>query len=136
MAPFSSLAGSFPLRPSDPLSDGTMRQSAPLTGQFCPFNGAKLTRFLTERFPRSTAKAVAHELGESPETVRNWLRGRSLPAAGAAFRMLALWGPEFLCAVMPRPPRWASDAAAREKLAQLAAQRDELNRILDAPRGG
>lgn len=96
-----------------------MAKSTYQVTQICGFEHAKMVVFLRVKFPRDTVKCVAAALKTSPRTVENWLTGRACPGFAACGAMVGLWGPEFLCAVMDPPPDWASEALAREELAEL-----------------
>ncbi len=100
-------------------SDVSLAKGKCLVPQKCGFDPAKLAPFLRAKAPHDSVKTLARLLNASPRTVENWLAGTACPGFGALGAMVALWGPEFLVAVMCRPPEWASEALAREELAEL-----------------
>jgi hypothetical protein len=102
--------------------------------QLCGFDPAKLVVFLRDKFPEDTAKSVARALGmKSHRTVENWLGGYSRPDFFACGAMIAAWGPEFINAVMDKPPAWACEALAREELADLERRAAALKARLRKP---
>jgi len=104
---------------TSPQSGKSMTKSKYQVTQICGFDPAKLVVFLRDKFPRDTIKSVASALKTSPRTVENWLAGTACPGFVACGAMVALWGTEFLCAVMDSPPGWASEALARAELVEL-----------------
>jgi hypothetical protein len=102
--------------------------------QSCGFDSSKLRKFLRDKHPHDTAKSVARALGmKSHRTVGNWLEGAACPGFFACGAMIAAWGPEFINAVMTTPPDWASEALAREELAELEQQSAALKAKLRSP---
>ena len=84
---------------------------------------AKLRDFLRAQ---GAVKEVSARLGTSPRNVENWRSGVSEPRFCDVFRLIEVFGADFLCAVMSPPPAWASDALARAELAALERQSADL----------
>jgi len=120
-----------------------MRQSSQKFGQlsqkfgqlsFSQEFGERIAQFLRGRHPVKTAEMVAADVpGLAPVQVRKWLDRGSLPSLPAMISLVAAYGPDFLAALMSRPPDWllaAQDGAARERVAadlqRLAEQISEL----------
>jgi hypothetical protein len=111
-----------------------MDKSTFLVPQNCGFNHAKLVDYLRVKFPKDTAKQVAAVLKiKSHRTVENWLLEVSCPGFYNVGQMIAAWGPEFIAAVMDEPPEWASEALAREELAELGRRTAALKARLRQP---
>ncbi len=109
-----------------------MGKSADAGPQFWWFDPPELVVFLKERYPNHTAKRVAQETGAPVRTVENWLAGNSAPNVFWAFRMVGLYGPEFLARVMTNPPDWLSAARMAQKRAEITKDLDDLQRQLEA----
>jgi hypothetical protein len=119
MARTASFQNPFVIQATSSSSDVRMAKDTCSVTQICGFDNAKLVVFLRAKFPKDTVKSVSRALKTSPRTVENWLTGHACPGFRACGAMVALWGPEFLCAVMDSAPDWASEALAREELADL-----------------
>jgi hypothetical protein len=117
---------------SETQSDKAMRKKAPANRQTYRFDKAKLPIYLRSLYARDTAKTVGALLKISPHTVSNWMVGKSCPDFETCGDMIALWGPNFLCAVMTPPPPWAVDAMAREELAELKRRSAAIEAELQA----
>jgi len=61
--------------------------------------------------PLKTADAVAAETAIAASTVAKWLDGSIVPGGVSLLRLIATYGPEFLCAVMGQSPDWLTAAA-------------------------
>lgn len=109
-----------------------MRKSTFVDTNFLRFAPQQLADYLRGRFPFSTAKLAAAELGVPTRTVESWLALKASPGFARSLQMVSLWGPDFLCAVLPEPPDWASEAKARAELEALevrsATIRSKLNK--------
>jgi transcriptional regulator with XRE-family HTH domain len=136
MVSAASIGFSFSPVSSGSLSDGAMDKDTGLNPQICGYDHQKFTSFLRSLFPRDTAKTVARLLNVSPRTVENWLSGVSTPGCDRVFRMIGLWGVDFICAVMASPPDWACDALARAELAELERRSAALHSKLREAREG
>lgn len=138
-----------------------MRQSGQKFGQLsknadnCPNRGtghaavisgncaARVVAFLRARHAASGAKIaerVEAECGIAAGTVRKWLDRASAPSFSAYLALIHAYGPEFLAAVMDRPPAWitvAARGAARERvmkqIAELEAEAERLSAYPKSP---
>jgi hypothetical protein len=90
----------------------------------------RVCTFLREIHPAKTADNTAADTGISSPTVRKWLEGKASPSGAGVVRLVAVYGPEFLCAVMDAPPAWLTEAgrdASRARLEEkIAALRTQL----------
>ena len=99
----------------------------------------RVVAFLVARHPEKAAEAIEAETGIAASTARKWLAGSSRPSFVACLTLIQVYGPEFLAAVLDRPPVWISRAAsaadAERTRAQIAALQRRLDRSLseDAP---
>lgn len=132
-----SLAGSAFAPPAGLVSESSgtaraqsSRKSVQLHRSTAP---ERIAAFLRQRHPVKTAECVAAETGFSRETVNSWLNRLSAPKAQAMLKLVALYGPEFLCAAMHSPPEWLNAAARAERSraldAEINARRAELDRL-------
>lgn len=113
-----------------------MRQSGPFSRQAsCSFrqlsDGERVCSFLRKTHPEKTAANVAADTGISVRTIEKWLERLSAPSWAHGVRLLATYGPEFMCAVMDAPPAWLDQAARKERRTRVTAMRDELSRLLE-----
>lgn len=81
--------------------------------------GPLVVRFLRELHPAGTAKAVARDTGMSPASVEKLIERQSAPNAANLLRLIAVYGPPFLAAVLPDGLGWLADAARAEEAAEL-----------------
>jgi hypothetical protein len=95
--------------------------------------GGSVAAFLKARHPIKTAAQVASDTGGacSPAQVEKWLDGSSAPSGPAFASLASAYGLEFLAAVLP-PADWLDDARNRQQEAELLAQREAIERRLDA----
>lgn len=95
-----------------------------------------MVSFLRSRHPQKTAVNVAAETGCSVDQVEKWLERSSLPNGHGCLALVAAYGPEFLCAVIPSPPEWLNAAhreARRQRLeAEISARQAELDALRSA----
>lgn len=91
-------------------------------GQLSEACADRVVAFLRARHPAKTAEAVAAETGLGTDRIRKWLDRGSKPSCAACFIMIAVYGPEFLSAVMDRPPAWIATAARAARREQLRAE--------------
>lgn len=101
-----------------------MRKSFASTTRGLRFDYARFSEWLRSRWPTATAKSAAHDIGANPRTIENWLSGVSTPSAPWILRLIALYGPDFLAAVMTDPPAWLDEAQIAQERASL--QRDMI----------
>lgn len=94
----------------------------------------RIIAFLRQRYPSKTADNVAADIGGSAETIQKMIDRCSTPSAITFGRMIITYGPSFLVAVYPASPKWLSDAAQRERLAELEATQASINAELTALR--
>lgn len=97
--------------------------------------GDRIGDFLRARHPSKTAENVAAETGCSVDQVEKWLERGSAPNAPAMCRLIAAYGPEFLCAAMHSPPDWLHMAVRAERSRALEAEIQQRQRELDRLRG-
>lgn len=98
----------------------------------CP---ERVAAFLRQMHPVKTAEAVAAETGLACDTVRKWLARASAPALPALLALIAVYGPDFLDAVLARPPDWVVRAAQQRRLVALEAEQARLSRMILDLRG-
>lgn len=98
--------------------------------------GEQTCTFLRRLYPRATAENVAADLKTwrvKSATIAKMLERGSTPSTHLWIALSSVYGPEFLCAVLPSPPRWLSAAYRAEKQArieaQVAALKTELERL-------
>ncbi|MDP1587932.1 MAG: hypothetical protein Q8M07_09330 [Prosthecobacter sp.] len=90
--------------------------------------GERIENFLKNRYPAKTAQFVAADIGYSPSRVAKWLEGASDPNGYAVLRMLQVYGPEFLAALLGDvAPGWLKEAQRAEKLHDLEATRARID---------
>ena len=94
----------------------------------------RVAQFLRSAHPRKTADAVAADTGISTKTISTWLDGSSCPGGFAFARLIAAYGPDFLNAVLPEPPRWLAKARDAQRVLELEASIDAQQRELEALR--
>lgn len=87
---------------------------------------SSLATFLRRLHPRDTAQSVAADTGIPAASIENWLKGIAFPRAVHQFRLMAVYGPSALAAMMPSAPRWLDDAVRAERLRDLEAQSASL----------
>jgi DNA-binding transcriptional regulator YiaG len=98
-------------------------------------SAARLERvcaFLRETYPHKTADSVAADTGIAAATIRKWLEAKATPNGAAVVLLAAVYGPEFLCAVMDNPPDWMTDAGRAQARARLDDGLAELMRLREA----
>lgn len=85
---------------------------------------ARIAAYLRRAHPVKTADCVADRAGVPAETVRKWLapNAGAAPSWGAAARLIAAYGPEFLAEAMGLNLDWLSAAAQAERLAAAEQQ--------------
>ncbi len=132
------MSKSFPVQaPMHTASEIALGKSGQKNGKFSPKFGklskdcaTRAVAYLVELYPAKTAEYVAADTGLAPDTVRKWLMRVSSPSFMACMTLIAAYGPEFLAAVMDKPPVWidtAARAARREQLArEMAALEAEM----------
>jgi DNA-binding phage protein len=131
-----------------------MRQSGQKFGQLsrnldsCPNRGSRVAavisgdcaarvvvflRALHAAAPGKIAERVEAECGIAAGTVRKWLDRSSAPSFSAYLALIHAYGPEFLAAVMDRPPAWITTAArvtaherVTKQIAELEAEAERL----------
>lgn len=98
--------------------------------------GEQTCTFLRQMHPRATAENVAADLKAfrvKSATIAKMLERKSTPSTPLMLALACFYGPEFLCAVLPSPPRWLSAAYRAEKQveleAKMAALKTELERL-------
>lgn len=95
--------------------------------------GERVAKFLRQRHPIKTAASVAAETPFSAYRVGKWLELASVPNGPALLVLTAVYGPEFLAAVMPQRFEWLDEgvrAQRRERLkAEIAARERELESL-------
>jgi hypothetical protein len=101
-------------------------------GQLSEACADRVVTFLRSRYPSKTAESVAAETGLGVDRIRKWLERGSKPSCAACFVMIAVYGPEFLSAVMHRPPAWIATAARAARREQLRAEISDLEARLEA----
>ena len=84
--------------------------------------GQRVALFLRRVYPRKTADEVSAITGISVKTVATWLDGTSCPGGVAFARLTAVYGPDFLRAVLPNCPRWLDDAQKAERQRRIDAE--------------
>lgn len=78
------------------------------------------------RHPVGTAASVAARIGAHVRTVENWLHGVSRPNGMWLGIIIAVYGPDFLAAVMTDPPDWLVEAGRQMERARLLEEREAL----------
>lgn len=140
-----SPASARPARPQPSMgtpSEVSLRQSSSSRGQLSPKSGPlspacaeRCVAFLRQRHPHKTPEAVEAATGGAvpADTVKKWLARASAPGFRACFALIGAYGPDFIAAVMERPPDWLCDSLRAERLRQLSAQQAaiaaEISRI-------
>ncbi|MDP2354601.1 MAG: hypothetical protein Q8M31_00880 [Beijerinckiaceae bacterium] len=95
--------------------------------------GERIENFLKNRYPAKTAQYVAADIGYSPARVAKWLEGASAPNGYAILRMLGVYGPNFIAALMgDAAPGWLDDAQRAERLKDIEARRARIDAELQA----
>lgn len=97
-------------------------------------SAARLDRvcaFLRSVYPSKTADQVAADTGIAAGTVRKWLEAKASPSGAAVVLLTAVYGPEFVCAVMDQPPAWLHENARRAERARIEAQMAVLRARLE-----
>ncbi|GBD48144.1 hypothetical protein [Methylopila sp. Yamaguchi] len=92
-------------------------------------DGERVCAFLRAIYPEKTAANVAADTGVPARTVEKWLERLSSPSWPHGLRLVAAYGPEFLCAVMDTPPAWLTEAGRAAARAQLEAQIAEIEAL-------
>lgn len=87
--------------------------------------------FLRALYPDKTAANVHADTGIRVKTVEKWLARVSAPGAAHLVVLVAVYGPEFLCAVTRNPPAWMTAAGRAARRAEVAAQVDQLHASLE-----
>lgn len=100
-------------------------------GQLSEECADRVVAFLRARYPAKTAESVAAETGLGADRIRKWIDRGSKPSCAACFVMISVYGPEFLSAVMDRPPAWIDTAARAARREQLRAEISALEARLD-----
>jgi|GEM_PF-2150127 len=101
-------------------------------GQLSEACAERVVTFLRTQHPAKTAESVAAETGLGIDRIRKWLERGSKPSCAACFVMIAVYGPEFLSAVMDRPPAWIATAARAARREELRAEIADLESRLAA----
>lgn len=86
----------------------------------------RLASFLRRKHPVKTAEEVAAFSGCEADSVRKWLDGVAAPSCIPMVRLISAYGPEFLAALMERPPLWIDAAWRAEERARLVAEQDRI----------
>lgn len=93
--------------------------------------GTRVIDFLRGLHPTKTADCVFADTGIAAATVAKWLERASVPGGIAIIRLTAVYGPEFLNAIMHSPPAWLDAAARAEEQRKVRAQIAALQARLD-----
>jgi hypothetical protein len=120
----------FPMSSAKFPKGGDVASAPPLSGK--PLAGTplclrSLVAYLRAAFPHSTAKQAGYLIGAPAKTVEKWLAGECAPSAMHLSAMIAVFGPPFIAAAMPRAA-WAREAV------HDAAVIDAANRLTEAIR--
>ncbi len=91
-------------------------------------DGGRVCAFLRRVAPIKTAECISDDTGESVETVRKMLSRESAPSFGFTIRLIQVYGPDFLCAVLPKPPDWLKAKKVDADFDRLKRLSDELNK--------
>lgn len=102
------------------------RQKCGTSTQLCGIDMNRLGAALRARYPAKTAACVAAHLGVPQRSVEHWLAG-SAPHVLIFCRMVLAFGPDFLCALTPRPPDWLTGASRAARLTALQAEQARIN---------
>ena len=94
--------------------------------QMCGVDMDRLSGALRARYPAKTAACVAADLGVPARSVEHWLSGGA-PHALIFAQMVLAYGPDFLCALCPRPPEWLQGARRAERLAALENEQARIS---------
>ena len=103
-----------------------MRKSQYSIPEVSGFDPGSFREWVHARHPSNTVKSVAHEIGASPRTVESWLSEGSMPSASWLVKLIAIYGPAFLAAIMRTPPAWLDAARRAQERAALAQQFEQL----------
>ncbi|BDA84991.1 hypothetical protein Sa4125_25330 [Aureimonas sp. SA4125] len=97
--------------------------------------GARVAAYLRRLYPARTADNVAADTGLNSGTIAKWLERESAPNGVAMLVLIAIYGPDFLGAVMKRAPAWLDASQRMTEASALAAELDKIQARLDAVRG-
>ena len=103
-----------------------MRKSQYSIPEVSGFDPGSFREWVQARHPSNTIKSVAHEIGASPRTVESWLTEGSMPSACWLVRLIGVYGPTFLAAIMRTPPAWLDAARRAQERAAIAHQFEVL----------
>ena len=92
--------------------------------------GGRVSAFLRRLYPCRTADQVAADTGIKSATVAKWLERESAPNGSAMLILIACYGPDFLGAVMERPPAWLVQQRRAAEVAQALADIARLKATL------
>lgn len=94
----------------------------------------RVSAYLRRLYPERTAANVAADTGIKAPTVAKWLEQESAPNGIAMLVLVAIYGPDFLGAVMPKAPAWLDETQRLSEAGALAAELDKIQARLDAVR--
>lgn len=82
----------------------------------------RILGFLEGLYPYNTALFVARDTRLHRPTISKWFERRSLPAGEALGVMIAIYGPDFLDAMLGLSLPWLRAASWHERRSQFAAE--------------
>ena len=91
-------------------------------------DGGRVCAFLRRIAPIKTAECISDDTGVNIETVRKMLLRESAPSYDFFMRLIMVYGPDFLCAVLPKPPDWLNAKKIDADFDRLKRLSDELNK--------
>lgn len=95
----------------------------------------RLVAFLRAVHPHKTADHVAADVHLSADTVRKWLDGSASPSCIALLRLISVYGPPLLAAVMDCQPGWLDVAHRAVEVQRLEQEQAVLAMRLARMRG-
>lgn len=96
--------------------------------------GVRVAAYLRRLYPQRTADNVAADTGLNSATIAKWLERESAPGGIAMLVLVAIYGPDFLGAVMEKAPAWLDASQRLSEASALAAELDKIQARLDAVR--
>lgn len=94
----------------------------------------RVTSFLRKRYPVKAAENVAADASLPVGTVQKWFARETCPNGPALVRLIFVYGPNLLAAVMKNPPAWIDKAASEADIALFDHQIAQLEAAKEARR--
>lgn len=91
----------------------------------------RVTSYLRKIYPIKAADNVSADTKLPIGTVSKWFSRENSPSGLAVIRLIGVYGPELLCAIMINPPDWLDEAKRDREREALRAQQAQIAKRLE-----